>query len=83
MNSKKQGPPDLYIEVVRGAGCCSCQGSGLRSDESPEQRAALTVAAAGHIRFALSQWCALARYVDDGLLEIGRVELWRGSIGLA
>jgi hypothetical protein len=38
---------------------------------------------AGAIRYALSRWRALTRYVDDGLLEIGRVEMWRGSLGLA
>jgi len=38
---------------------------------------------AGAIRYALAHWRALTRYVDDGLLEIGRVEMWRGSLGLA
>jgi len=38
---------------------------------------------AGAIRYALSHWRALTRYLDDGLLEIGRVEMWRGSLGLA
>jgi transposase len=38
---------------------------------------------AAAIRYALSRWSALTRYVDDGLLEIGRVEMWRGSLGLA
>jgi transposase len=38
---------------------------------------------AGAIGYALSHWRALTRYVDDGLLEIGRVEMWRGSLGLA
>jgi transposase len=35
------------------------------------------------IRYSLSHWKALTRYLDDGLLEIGRVEMWRGSLGLA
>jgi transposase len=34
------------------------------------------------IRYSLSHWRALTRYLDDGLLEIGRVEMWRGSLGL-
>ncbi len=38
---------------------------------------------AGAIRYALSRWSALMRYTDDGLLEIGRVEMWRDSLGLA
>jgi hypothetical protein len=38
---------------------------------------------AAAIRYALSRWRALTRYTDDGLLEIGRVEMWRGSLGLA
>jgi hypothetical protein len=38
---------------------------------------------AAAIRYALSHWRALTRYVDNGLLEIGRVEMWRGSLGLA
>jgi hypothetical protein len=38
---------------------------------------------ASAIRYALSHWRALTRYVDNGLLEIGRVEMWRGSLGLA
>ena len=38
---------------------------------------------AAAIRYALSHWRALTRYVDDGLLEIGRVEMWRGCLGLA
>jgi hypothetical protein len=38
---------------------------------------------AAAIRYVLSHWRALTRYVDDGLLEIGRVEMWRGSLGLA
>ena len=38
---------------------------------------------AGAIRYALSRWRALTRYVDDGQLEIGRVEMWRGILGLA
>jgi hypothetical protein len=38
---------------------------------------------AGAIRYALSRWRALTRYVDNGQLEIGRVEMWRGSLGLA
>ncbi len=38
---------------------------------------------AGAIRYALSRWRALTRYVDDGLLEIGRVEMWRGCLGWA
>jgi hypothetical protein len=28
-------------------------------------------------------WRGLTRYVDDGLIEIGRVEMWRGGVGLA
>ena len=35
------------------------------------------------IRYALSRWHALTRYLDDGALEIGRVEMWRGGVGLA
>jgi hypothetical protein len=38
---------------------------------------------AGAIRYALSRWRALTRYLDDGRIEIGRVEMWRGSLGLA
>lgn len=35
------------------------------------------------IRYTLSRWRALTRYLDDGTIEIGRVEMWRGSLGLA
>jgi hypothetical protein len=38
---------------------------------------------AAAIRYALSRWRALTRFTDDGALEIGRVEMWRGSLGLA
>jgi hypothetical protein len=38
---------------------------------------------AAAIRYALSRWRALTRYIDDGQLEIGRVEMWRGGEGLA
>jgi len=38
---------------------------------------------ASAIRYALSRWSALTRYIDDGKLEIGRVEMWRGGLGLA
>ena len=38
---------------------------------------------AAAIRYALSRWRALTRFTEDGLLEIGRVEMWRGSLGLA
>jgi transposase len=37
----------------------------------------------GAIRYALARWRALLRYLEDGLLEIGRVEMWRGGVGLA
>lgn len=37
----------------------------------------------GAIRYTLGRWRALTRYVDDGLIEIGRVEMWRGRLGLA
>jgi hypothetical protein len=30
------------------------------------------------IRYALSRWDGLCRFVDDGRIEIGRVEMWRG-----
>jgi transposase len=30
------------------------------------------------IRYALSRWAGLSRFVDDGRIEIGRVEMWRG-----
>jgi hypothetical protein len=48
----------------------------LRSLSSKSETAAA-------IRYALSRWRALTRYTDDGLLEIGRVEMWRGRLGLA
>jgi transposase len=35
------------------------------------------------ICYALSRWRALTRYVDDGCIEIGRVGMWRGGLGLA
>ena len=35
------------------------------------------------IRNALSRWRALTRYLDDGRIEMGRVEMWRGRLGLA
>jgi hypothetical protein len=35
------------------------------------------------IRYALARWTALTRYLDDGEAEIGRVEMWRGGVGLA
>jgi hypothetical protein len=31
---------------------------------------------AGAIRYALSLWRALTRYLDDGLLESGRYIIW-------
>jgi transposase len=34
------------------------------------------------IRYALSRWTALTRYRDDGRLEIGRVDDWRGNYAL-
>jgi Transposase IS66 family len=36
-----------------------------------------TIAAA--IRYALSRWDGLARFLDDGRVEIGRVDDWRGG----
>ena len=36
---------------------------------------------AGAIRYALVRWPALTRYRDDGRIEIGRVEKWRGGLG--
>jgi hypothetical protein len=38
---------------------------------------------AGAIRYARFHWRALTGYLDDGLLELGRVEIWRDSLGLA
>jgi hypothetical protein len=35
------------------------------------------------IRYALSRWSALMRHAEDGMLEIRRVEMWRGDLGLA
>ncbi len=35
------------------------------------------------IHYALGLQDSLARYLDDGRIEIGRVEMWRGSLGLA
>jgi transposase len=35
------------------------------------------------IRYALVRWDALVRYIEDGHIEIGRVEMWRGGVGLA
>ena len=35
------------------------------------------------IHYALARWDAFVRYCDDGRIEIGRVEMWRGSLGLA
>jgi transposase len=35
------------------------------------------------INYALGRWTALVRYCDDGNIEIGRVEMWRGSLGAA
>jgi len=40
-------------------------------------------AVAAAIGYALGRWPALVRYGDDGLLEIGRVEMWRGGVGPA
>ena len=34
---------------------------------------------AGATRYALVRWPALTRYRDDGRIEIGRVEKWRGG----
>ena len=48
----------------------------LRSLSSKSETAAA-------IRYAISRWRALTRYTEDGLLEIGRVEMWRGGLGLA
>ena len=38
---------------------------------------------AAAIHYALARWDAFVRYCDDGHIEIGRVEMWRGSLGLA
>ena len=38
---------------------------------------------AAAIRYALALLNALERYCDDGRIEIGRVEMWRGGVGLA
>ena len=35
------------------------------------------------IGYALNNWAALVRYTEAGFLTIGRVERWRGSLGLA
>jgi len=35
------------------------------------------------IHYALGRWAQLLRYVHDGGLEIGRVEMWRGGLGSA
>jgi transposase len=35
------------------------------------------------IGYALGLWPALLRFCDDGQLEIGRVEMWRGGLGSA
>ena len=35
------------------------------------------------IAYTLSNWKALTRYCEDGDLEIGRVEMWRGGLGSA
>jgi transposase len=48
----------------------------LRSLSAKSQTAAA-------IRYSLSHWRSLTRYLEDGLLEIGRVEMWRGRLGLA
>jgi hypothetical protein len=40
--------------------------------KSPQARA---------VRYALKNWAALTRYSEDGNLEIGRVEMWRGGLG--
>jgi hypothetical protein len=34
------------------------------------------------VRYALSNWIALTRYRDDGRIEIGRVDDWRGNHAL-
>src|SRR5690606_33762270 len=31
------------------------------------------------IGYALNQWQALTRFLDDGRIEVGRVEMWRGG----
>jgi transposase len=33
---------------------------------------------AGAIRYALNHWEGLERFLDDGRIELGRVEMWRG-----
>jgi transposase len=34
---------------------------------------------AGAIQYTLARWAALTRYVEDGRIEIGRVDDWRGA----
>lgn len=49
-----------------------------------EQLQALPKSPVGQaIAYALSNWDALIRYPQDGDLEIGRVEMWRGGLGTA
>jgi transposase len=38
---------------------------------------------AAAIRYAFARWRALTRYLDDGRIEMGRVEMWRGGLDLA
>ena len=35
------------------------------------------------IHYALERWTALLVFVDDGGIEMGRVEMWRGGLGTA
>jgi hypothetical protein len=37
---------------------------------------------AGAIGYALGNWDALIRYCEDGRIELGRVEMWRGGVRL-
>src|SRR5690606_37185118 len=44
-----------------------------------QQRLANADATAKAIDYSLSTWRALTRYLDDGNVPIGRVQMWRGG----
>jgi len=51
--------------------------------EHSRQQLAHKSETAAPIRYALSLWDSLSRYLDGGRIELGRVEMWRGCLGWA
>ena len=72
MNSQKNSAGPGATPVWRASILVATRGARVESPRAITQPAEA-------IRYALTRWTALTRYHDNGRLEIGRVEMWRGS----